>query len=70
MEVNTSDFAYDAAKGKWLYAYRMIAAPDIHTGSCHDIAVYQGSDQVGNEIFAPPNPPSRARSAIRMFVSA
>ena len=47
MEINTSDFTYDAASGKWLYPYRMIASPDIQTGSCHDIAIYQGSDLVG-----------------------
>jgi hypothetical protein len=47
MEINTSDFTYDAASGKWLYPYRMIASPDIQTGSCHDIAIYQGNDLVG-----------------------
>lgn len=47
MEVNTSDFAYDAASGKWLYAYRMIASDDFDAGSCHSLAIYQGGDQVG-----------------------
>jgi len=45
--LNTSSFTYDAASGKWLYAYRMIATPDLFTGTCHSIIVYQGSDQVG-----------------------
>jgi hypothetical protein len=45
--LNTNDFTYDAASDKWLCPYRMIATPDLITGSCHDIAIYQGSDQVG-----------------------
>jgi hypothetical protein len=45
--INTSDFTYDAASGKWLYAYQMIATPDLFTGTCHSIAIYQGSDPVG-----------------------
>jgi hypothetical protein len=45
--INTSDFTYDAASGKWLCAYRMISTPDLFTGSCHSIAIYQGSDPVG-----------------------
>jgi hypothetical protein len=47
MVINTSDFTYDAASGKWLYPYRMIAAPGVTYGACHTIAIYQGSDQVG-----------------------
>ena len=47
LAVNTSAFTYDAASGKWLYPYRMIASADFDAGSCHSIAVYQGSDQVG-----------------------
>jgi hypothetical protein len=43
----TDDFIFDPASGKWLYAYRMIATPDLFTGTCHSIAIYQGSDQVG-----------------------
>jgi hypothetical protein len=46
-EINTSDFAFDPVSGKWLYPYRLISTPDLFTGSCHSIAVYQGSDQVG-----------------------
>jgi|GEM_PF-1473183 len=45
--LTTDDFIFDAASGKWLYPYRMIATPDLFTGTCHSIAVYQGSDQVG-----------------------
>jgi hypothetical protein len=45
--INTSDFTYDAASGKWLCAYRMISTPDLFTGSCHSLAIYQGSDPVG-----------------------
>jgi len=45
--LNTDAFTYDAASGKWLYPYRMIATPDLFTGTCHSIAVTQGSDQVG-----------------------
>jgi hypothetical protein len=47
LEINTSDFTYDEASGKWLYAYRMISTPDLFTGSCHDLAIYQSNDQVG-----------------------
>ena len=46
-ELSTNDFTYDEASGKWLYPYRMIATPDLFTGSCHTIAIYQGEDQVG-----------------------
>jgi len=45
--LNTDAFTYDPASGKWLYAYQMIATPDLFTGTCHSIAIYQGSDQVG-----------------------
>ena len=45
--LNTSSFTYDAVSGKWLYAYQMIATPDLFTGTCHSIIVTQGSDQVG-----------------------
>jgi len=45
--LNTNDFTFDAASGKWLYAYRLISTPDLFTGSCHNLAIYQGSDQVG-----------------------
>jgi hypothetical protein len=45
--INTSDFTYDPVSGKWLYAYRMISTPDLFTGSCHSLAIYQGSDPVG-----------------------
>jgi hypothetical protein len=45
--INTSDFTYDAARGKWLCAYRMISTPDLFTGSCHNLAIYQGNDWIG-----------------------
>jgi hypothetical protein len=45
--LNTSAFTYHAASGKWLCPYGLIATPDLVTGSCHDIAIYQGADQVG-----------------------
>ena len=43
----TDAFTYDPVSGKWLYAYQMIATPDLFTGTCHSIAIYQGSDPVG-----------------------
>jgi len=45
--LTTNAFTYDPISGKWLYAYRMIATPDLFTGTCHSIIVYQGSDRVG-----------------------
>jgi hypothetical protein len=45
--LNTSAFTYHAASDKWLCPYGLIATPDLVTGSCHDIAIYQGADQVG-----------------------
>jgi hypothetical protein len=43
----TDDFTCNAASGKWLYTYRLISTPDLFTGSCHNLAIYQGSEQVG-----------------------
>jgi hypothetical protein len=45
--LTTNAFTYDPVSGKWLYAYQMIATPDLFTGTCHSIAIYQGSDPVG-----------------------
>ena len=45
--LNTSDFTFDAVSGKWLCAYRMISTPDLFTGSCHNLAIYQGNDWIG-----------------------
>jgi len=45
--LTTNAFTYDPVSGKWLYAYQMIATPDLFTGTCHSITIYQGSDPVG-----------------------
>ena len=45
--LTTNAFIFDPVSGKWLFAYRMIATPDLFTGTCHSIIVTQGSDQVG-----------------------